>query len=90
MSYSGYDIEDALVLNKVHSREISFKIQASVDRGFGRCIVYRKYAAQIKKYPNQTYDRVVPPPQEDSAKTKKFGILDSDGICSPGIPLTIV
>ena len=44
MSFSGYDIEDALVLNK-----------ASIDRGFGRCQVFRKYAATIKKYPNQTY-----------------------------------
>jgi DNA-directed RNA polymerase III subunit RPC2 len=41
MSYSGYDIEDAVVLNK-----------ASLDRGFGRCIVYRKYAATLKKYSN--------------------------------------
>ena len=31
MSYSGYDIEDAIVMNK-----------ASLDRGFGRCIVLRK------------------------------------------------
>uniref|UniRef100_A0A914HK21 DNA-directed RNA polymerase n=1 Tax=Globodera rostochiensis TaxID=31243 RepID=A0A914HK21_GLORO len=30
MSFSGYDIEDALVQNK-----------ASLDRGFGRCMVYR-------------------------------------------------
>ena len=31
MSYSGYDIEDAIVINK-----------ASLDRGFGRCVVLRK------------------------------------------------
>lgn len=44
MSYSGYDIEDALVLNK-----------ASIDRGFGRCQVMRKYATTLRKYPNMTY-----------------------------------
>lgn len=33
MSYSGYDIEDAIVMNK-----------ASLDRGFGRCIVMKKYS----------------------------------------------
>lgn len=32
MSYSGYDIEDAIVMNK-----------SSLDRGFGRCIVMKKY-----------------------------------------------
>ena len=41
MSFSGYDIEDALILNR-----------ASVDRGFGRCQVFRKYTTQIKSYPN--------------------------------------
>jgi hypothetical protein len=46
MSYSGYDIEDALVLNR-----------ASVDRGFGRCIVLKKSTATIKKYPNQVHMR---------------------------------
>lgn len=43
MSYSGYDIEDALVLNR-----------ASVDRGFGRCQVFRKCGTIIKRYPNGT------------------------------------
>lgn len=32
MSYSGYDIEDAVVLNR-----------GSLDRGFGRCMVFRKH-----------------------------------------------
>ena len=41
MSYSGYDIEDALILNR-----------ASVDRGFGRCQVFRKYTTLLKRYPN--------------------------------------
>ncbi|TKY56058.1 DNA-directed RNA polymerase III subunit RPC2 [Spatholobus suberectus] len=36
MSYSGYDIEDAIVMNK-----------ASLDRGFGRCIVMKKYAIYL-------------------------------------------
>lgn len=45
MSYSGYDIEDALVLNK-----------ASVDRGFGRCQVFRKNMQPLKKYANGTAD----------------------------------
>ena len=47
MSYSGYDIEDALVLNK-----------ASVDRGFGRCQVMRKMGTTLRKYANGTYDQV--------------------------------
>jgi hypothetical protein len=46
MSYSGYDIEDALVLNR-----------ASLDRGYGRCAVMRKQAAAARKYPNQSSDR---------------------------------
>lgn len=43
MSFSGYDIEDALILNK-----------AGLDRGYGRCQVFRKNTALIRKYPNGT------------------------------------
>ena len=34
ISFSGYDIEDAIVMNK-----------ASIDRGFGRCMVMKRYVA---------------------------------------------
>ncbi|EDU46320.1 DNA-directed RNA polymerase III subunit RPC2 [Pyrenophora tritici-repentis Pt-1C-BFP] len=47
MSYSGYDIEDALILNK-----------ASCDRGFGRCQVMKKHVTQLKTYANGTSDRI--------------------------------
>ena len=40
MSYSGYDIEDAIVMNR-----------ASLDRGFGRCIVLRKHALRPPGHP---------------------------------------
>ncbi|KAI8943454.1 DNA-directed RNA polymerase III subunit [Plenodomus lindquistii] len=47
MSYSGYDIEDALILNK-----------ASCDRGFGRCQVMKKHVTPLKTYANGTSDRI--------------------------------
>ena len=50
MSYSGYDIEDAIVMNK-----------ASLDRGFGRCVVLRRHACSLRKYPNKSMDRITAP-----------------------------
>nr|CAB3265030.1 DNA-directed RNA polymerase III subunit RPC2 [Phallusia mammillata] len=76
MSYSGYDIEDALVLNK-----------ASVDRGYGRCLVYRNQRCILKRYANQSFDRVMGPALD--ADTKKpiwrHEALDADGIVMPGM-----
>jgi len=37
MSYSGYDIEDAVILNK-----------SSLDRGFGRAATYRRVKTDFK------------------------------------------
>ncbi|KAI8822500.1 uncharacterized protein EV422DRAFT_613711 [Fimicolochytrium jonesii] len=74
MSYSGYDIEDALVLNK-----------ASVDRGFGRCQVMRKFSTMIKSYPNSTYDRLADRMYDAQGEViEKFEILDDDGIAGVG------
>ncbi|KAJ3316651.1 DNA-directed RNA polymerase III core subunit ret1, partial [Blyttiomyces sp. JEL0837] len=72
MSYSGYDIEDALVLNK-----------ASLDRGFGRCQVLRKYATMIKTYPNRTYDRLVVPSEQDQLGSK-YSLIEGDGLAGVG------
>ena len=53
MSYSGYDIEDAIIMN-----------QASLDRGFGRCVVLRKYGTVLKKHQNRSQDTTEGPKLE--------------------------
>lgn len=83
MSYSGYDIEDAIVLNK-----------ASLDRGFGRCVVLRKYSAGCRRHANGACDRFIAP-EKPKKKPKpgtkaardahKYAALDEgDGIAAPG------
>ena len=68
MSYSGYDIEDAVILNR-----------ASLDRGFARASTLRKKQANLEQYKSNNYeiarDRVIPPP---SAKPDKFGRIDPE------------
>ncbi|RVX72816.1 DNA-directed RNA polymerase III subunit RPC2 [Exophiala mesophila] len=74
MSYSGYDIEDALVLNK-----------ASVDRGFGRCQVLRKYPVTLKLYGNDLKDQLYGPTLDENGKPAKGqALLDEDGITAVG------
>lgn len=70
MSWSGFDIEDALIINK-----------ASLDRGFGRCMVMKKGMVTLKKYANGSYDRIVAPPPSSYSK---YEALSGDGIASPG------
>jgi DNA-directed RNA polymerase III subunit RPC2 len=73
MSYSGYDIEDALVLNK-----------ASCDRGFGRVQVFRKHVTELQKYPNGRRERIGDPQWEGEGasreKIAKHQALDEDGL----------
>ena len=70
MSYSGYDIEDAIVLNK-----------AALDRGYGRCMVMRKYATTIRKYPNSAVDSIMGPPETTNYR---YNCIDTDGLCKVG------
>ncbi len=73
MSYSGYDIEDALVLNK-----------ASCDRGFGRCQVFRKYNTILRRWPNGLEERVGDPHKENDVNIKKHALLDDHGLAHVG------
>jgi DNA-directed RNA polymerase III subunit RPC2 len=70
MSYSGYDIEDASILNK-----------AGLDRGYGRCIVLKRQSTAIKKYTNGTNDEIKAPPVDEHGEVlKQYSKLDKDGI----------
>ena len=69
VSYSGYDIEDAIVLNK-----------ASCDRGFARAQVFRKVSSFYKKYGNGTADDFGRP----NTDIKPHKHIGSDGIVQPG------
>ncbi|PVD29148.1 hypothetical protein C0Q70_11745 [Pomacea canaliculata] len=75
MSFSAYDIEDALILNK-----------ASLDRGFGRCLVYHKQTVTVKRYANQTFDKLMGAKLDETTSKPKWAyqLLEFDGIVAPG------
>eukprot|EP00922_Rhytidocystis_sp_ex-Travisia-forbesii_P003414 GHVS01004980.1.p1 GENE.GHVS01004980.1~~GHVS01004980.1.p1 ORF type:complete len:1134 (+),score=193.16 GHVS01004980.1:229-3402(+) len=74
MSYSGYDIEDAIVMNR-----------ASIDRGFGRCFAIRRYTVDMRRYPNGAKDTCVPPPPLES---RRHQAIEKDGLAFIGARLT--
>ena len=74
MSYSGYDIEDAILLNK-----------ASLDRGFARIMALRRFETSFEKYPNGTRDIRCPPENNSFFKNankymKNLHAIDKDGL----------
>lgn len=72
MSYSGYDIEDALILNK-----------AGLDRGFGRCMVIKKFNTNVKQYSMTSFDALAEP-TPDECLNKRFQLIGADGIAGVG------
>lgn len=53
---------------------------------FGRCLVYRNQKSTLKRYPNQTFDKVMGPAIDAVTKEPiwRHAALDADGIVAPG------
>ena len=74
MPYEGYNMEDALVLNK-----------GSLDRGAGRSFYYRPYSAIEMNYAGGLKDKIAIPEKDTSGyKTEaSYKLLENDGITYP-------
>ncbi|MFH1290822.1 MAG: DNA-directed RNA polymerase subunit B'' [Nanoarchaeota archaeon] len=74
MPFEGYNIEDAVVLNK-----------ASIDRGMGRSTYFRPYSATELQYAGGLSDEIVIPDKDVSSyRTEEvYRFLEDDGVAYP-------
>tara|TARA_Y100000310_G_scaffold93787_2_gene91322 strand:- start:4020 stop:5822 length:1803 start_codon:yes stop_codon:yes gene_type:complete len=74
MSYKGYNMEDAIILNK-----------ASIERGFGRSTYYRPSISEELRYSGGLIDQVsVPDKDVKGYKSERdYRFLEQDGIIYP-------
>ncbi len=74
MSYKGYNMEDAIILN-----------QGSIDRGLGRSTYFRPSIAEELRYAGGLIDEVsIPDKEVKGYKTEKdYRFLEQDGIIYP-------
>lgn len=75
MCYEGYNMEDAVILNK-----------SSVERGLGRSTFYRTYNAEERGYPSGQHDSFGIPSSdiEGAQSPDTYSKLGPDGIIIPG------
>jgi len=76
LSYTGYNIQDAVIINK-----------SAVDRGLARSTFFRLYEAEEHRYPGGTYDSIeVPKPGIKGYYAQEFySKLEEDGIVMPEV-----
>lgn len=74
MTYDGYNMEDALVLNK-----------GGLDRGVGRSFYFRPYSALEMNYAGGLKDEIIIPEKDTSGyKTESaYRLLEEDGVIYP-------